>query len=196
MKGFYKTTALVSLLELGISNLFCGELGDANIDQATDSQEFLTRKEVGQLFDAVAGGNGQEVEKLISDYMNAFVNVRKSNGITPLYTAASLGHTEAVRALLAAGANREIKGTDGSTPLFIAAWNGKIEAIKVLIEAGANVNAQNNRGDTPLHYAAFKGHTEVVKVLLAAGADKEARDRGGDTPRDLAPSASLKTLLA
>ncbi|MDR3285085.1 MAG: hypothetical protein LBS83_00180, partial [Holosporales bacterium] len=29
MKGFYKTTALVSLLGLGISNISCGELGDA-----------------------------------------------------------------------------------------------------------------------------------------------------------------------
>jgi hypothetical protein len=32
MKRFYKAMALVSLLGLGISNLFCGELGDENIN--------------------------------------------------------------------------------------------------------------------------------------------------------------------
>jgi hypothetical protein len=46
MKGLYKTMALVSLLGGGRSNLFCGELGDENIDQASYAQENPTREEI------------------------------------------------------------------------------------------------------------------------------------------------------
>ncbi len=63
-------------------------------------------------------------------------------GVTPLHFAAGAGQTQAVEALIAAGAEVDARESKmGQTPLIFAANEGRTEAIRVLVEAGADVNA-------------------------------------------------------
>ncbi len=96
------------------------------------------------------------------------------------------GHTEAVKLLVAAGANIDAENTKGQTLLHRAAWSGDTKVVKLLLAARANVDAVDNEGWTPLHGAAERGHTEVVKLLLNAGAKISVSNTEGRTALDLA----------
>ena len=88
---------------------------------------------------------------------------------TPLHLAVQDEDTETVKALLAAGADPNVKGEYGRTPLHEAAWIGHSETIRLLLAAGSDPNAKDHKGLTPLHTAA-SGNSEIVQILLPAGA--------------------------
>jgi ankyrin repeat protein len=95
-----------------------------------------------------------------------------------LMAAASLGDVEALRAVLAAGADVNACDREGWTALTAAAWYGRVDAIKALLEAGASVNHEDALGQTPLLFAAGKAPDAIV-ALVEAGADvHHASNRG------------------
>jgi ankyrin repeat protein len=97
--------------------------------------------------------------------------------------AAASGDVEAVKRLLAQGANFNFRDKHGETPLHRAAKFGGLETARLLITSGADVNAATMYGHTPLHDAAFWSHgTGVAELLVASGADIEARTGVGSTP--------------
>jgi len=98
--------------------------------------------------------------------------------------AAYGGDIEAVKEVLAAGADVNTKDRVGRTPLHSAAGEGHKEVVKLLIAEGADVNAKldGDGGATPLHSAAGEGHKEIVELLVAEGADVNAQNGGGSTP--------------
>jgi ankyrin repeat protein len=91
-----------------------------------------------------------------------------------LWQAAEDGHTHRVKALIAKGADPDIKDKNGQTVLMCAASWGHTETVKALLAAGADVNAEAYNGVTALMCASVSGHTKTVKALLAAGADVNA----------------------
>ena len=108
---------------------------------------------------------------------------RKQRSCVPpmglLYEAAGYGHSEAVKALLDAGADVEAKNANGNFALIFAAQEGHPEVVKLLLNAGADKDAQTTDpkcfGYTPLDLATECGCSEVGgleanKVLLNAGA--------------------------
>ncbi len=100
------------------------------------------------------------------------LDARKSDGSTALTDASFKGHTEIVRALLAAGADVDLQDKNGQwTALIKASAYGHPESVRVLLEAGADVDLQAKDQVTALIAASFMGHTEIVRALLAAGAD-------------------------
>lgn len=119
-------------------------------------------------------------------------------GATPLFRAVQWRHLEAVKALLAAGANPNISGNN-ETVLF-ASINYEIDDIdwgvlRALLEFGAKVNAANDDSETPLH-AAANCHPVAVHALARLGA-KIVPDSTGRTPLHAACSAfNLKTVAA
>jgi hypothetical protein len=89
-----------------------------------------------------------------------------------LIAAAKKGDVEAVKSLLARGADVNAKTRYNQTPLMFAAEKGHLEVVRNLIEAGADVNVTDTfyKFFTALYGAASKGHADVVKLLLEKGA--------------------------
>lgn len=75
------------------------------------------------------------------------------------------------RALIARGANINVRNDWGLTPLHIASMNGQVEMLKLFISLKADVNdTKNIYKMSPLERAASAGHAEVVRLLYEAGA--------------------------
>ena len=81
---------------------------------------------------------------------------------------------DAVRALLAAGADVKAKNDAGATALMWAIPDQPI--VSLLIARGADVNTRTTDGRTPLLRAAgIYGAADLVRSLLDAGADPKAK---------------------
>ncbi|MGE3510488.1 MAG: ankyrin repeat domain-containing protein [Vicinamibacterales bacterium] len=120
-------------------------------------------------------------------------------GATAFFLAAKTTDLEAIKVLLAAGADPTIPAYDGTTPLMVAAGLGMwyvgedggslpgqedeaTEVVKLIVEQGADVNAVNKMGETPLHGAAFRGVNAIAEFLVEKGAKLDAKDMRGWTP--------------
>jgi ankyrin repeat protein len=71
----------------------------------------------------------------------------------PFREAADRDPADAVKALLAAGANPNVKAPDGSTPLHQAVQARQVAIIRALVAAGAKLDAVNKDNLTPLQLA-------------------------------------------
>ena len=89
-----------------------------------------------------------------------------------LQAAAEHGRSEALRLLLASGADPEALTEHGLTPLRLAALNGHLQVARLLLEAGAEREKASGAGATPLLLAALNGHVEVARLLLEHGAEQ------------------------
>jgi len=113
-----------------------------------------------------------------------------------------VAHPEAIKALLAKGANVNVVDEDGTPPLYWAADKDDVEAVKILLAAGAKVDATTENGEQAIHVAAapINDDPELVKILLAAGAKANAVSKNGTQPIYYAAEngeiETLKVLLA
>jgi ankyrin repeat protein len=123
--------------------------------------------------------------------------VGTTGGLTPLHFAAREGYADAVRALIAAGADvNQGSAGDKTSPLLIAVINGHFDTAQVLIEKDADVTLTNAGGVSPLYaalnvqwapksmYPQPRAHLQqrltylgFMKLLLDKGADPNARVR-------------------
>jgi ankyrin repeat protein len=99
----------------------------------------------------------------------AEVNVKTTNGSTPLHVAVWRGDKDVVQLLLAKGANINAKDNTGWTPLHWAAYYGYKEIVEMLLVNKAEVNARNNDGSTPLQAAVWHGSMKVAELLRQHG---------------------------
>jgi ankyrin repeat protein len=95
---------------------------------------------------------------------------------TPLHFAATYGHLELARVLLAHGADVD-DATPGETPLDRAVIMHDVPMATLLLEHGANADHPSAAGLTALHRAAIRGRTEIVGLLLAHRANRLIRVR-------------------
>ena len=59
-----------------------------------------------------------------------------------MHEAVERGDIEAIRKLVASGADVNKLSADGCTPLHVAAEKGEVEVVRVLSELGAKMNTQ------------------------------------------------------
>ena len=131
-----------------------------------------------------------------------------TRGATPLIRAATNGDLEAVKILLAHGADATVYMADRQTPIHAAiagraAEPQALELIKVLQKAGTDVNVialvnhpEEIRGGTALHYAVRKRYKEVIKLLASYGIDMDAVDQDGLTALDYTQSRGFMPFMA
>jgi serine/threonine-protein phosphatase 6 regulatory ankyrin repeat subunit B len=90
-------------------------------------------------------------------------------------------HVDAVRALIAHGADVNAKGKDGATALMAAAADGATDSLLALLDAGADLHARSEFGRTPLIVAVRNAEADAVRLLLARGARVADQDLEGKT---------------
>jgi ankyrin len=93
---------------------------------------------------------------------------RARNGRRALNWAAINNRVDAIRFLLAHGANIDATNRTGFTALHHAAEAGSVDATRVLLAAGADPKHTTLEGMTPLARARQEGFVEVAELLEAA----------------------------
>lgn len=74
-----------------------------------------------------------------------------------------------IEAILAAGAEINVKDENGNSPLRIAIKNGNINTLVRLINYGADINEVNEQGESVLDYAFSEEHIDIAKYLIRKG---------------------------
>jgi uncharacterized protein len=127
-------------------------------------------------------------------------------GGTPLALAAEVNNLDAIKALVAGGADPNIPTAMGTTPLMLASGAATdvqrarsieerglaVETARYLVEHGADVNAVGEFGWTALHSASYQGLTDVIEFLVSKGAKLEIKDKLGQTPLSISLSVLTK----
>ncbi|XP_031241940.1 inactive serine/threonine-protein kinase TEX14-like isoform X2 [Mastomys coucha] len=142
---------------------------------------------------AMAGGPCWGLARLLRRVVQ--VDGENSAGQTALFLSALLGHTSAVRLLLAFGANPNHRCLDGSTPMHAGASSGRGLVLWHLLQAGGDLRLRDQQGRTPRDWAEqgdAKQSWEVLELLQWCRTHMSALVQSGE----LAPSVSLSQLQA
>lgn len=112
----------------------------------------------------------------------------------PIHTQARHGNINALRSLLAMGADVNAADQRGMTPIMCVAALGSCQMntqamnaentqmIDMLIKHGADIEARDQNGLTAMHHAAKSANLAKLQALLKHGADLEAQDKMGLRP--------------
>ena len=156
-----------------------GPTVDARVDTRTDHpttgrngayESHINASVVDALNATIRSGDHALFEVLLAEIKD--VNVRDSEGYTPLAAAAHQNEVKMARLILARGANVEGRSREGWSALTEAADEGAFEVAQLLIESGANVNAINpQNGYTALIKAADNDRQKIARLLVENGAD-------------------------
>lgn len=125
------------------------------------------------LHGAAQRGDGAAIERLLRTAKNqrSLLEARDGHGRTPLHVATFARQRDAVKALLAAGADTASLEQGRYDAVTIAAVADDEETLRLLLAAGASAKLTTSRYDgTALIAAAHLGHDGVVRQLIAAGA--------------------------
>ena len=99
------------------------------------------------------------------------------------------GQTAAVRALVEAEADVDIRDDRLDNPFLYAGAEGLLDILRLVNEAGADPALTNRYGGTALIPACERGHVEVVRYLL------EASDVDVDHVNDLGWTGLLEAII-
>ena len=156
----------------------------------------LARRPALDVHDAAAVGDTARLTSLL-DGDASLVNVASVDGFFPLGLAAFFGQADAVRLLLARGADVQAVARN---PMRVQALHSAVAArsapiVRMLLEAGAPVNEAQQDGWTPLHGAVHNGDVEIVRQLLERGADPRQQNDHGTSPIGLAADEGKAEIL-
>ncbi|KAM3867048.1 ankyrin repeat and SOCS box protein 12-like [Diretmus argenteus] len=118
-------------------------------------------------------------ELLSQESYRRSINARSGWGIpvTPLRTAAALGHLRCLEVLLTHGAEIDSLDVKAQTPLFTAVSGKHLDCVVALLKAGADPNGSQYNNCSPVLIAAREGDVDVLRELLRFGAEVDARPK-------------------
>ncbi|KAH8177980.1 ankyrin repeats (3 copies) domain-containing protein [Sarocladium implicatum] len=130
------------------------------------------------LHQAAAADDVPLIEDLLR--LGANIEARDPRGRTALDTAAFLGKTHGLKALIDSGADINgswvADGREPHSPIRLACEHGHVDAVRLLLNEGADLEYRGP-SDTPwlipsgLYAAASNGHAVIAQMLLDSGAD-------------------------
>ena len=127
--------------------------------------------------------SGKEFYNVLASTPRPAIDDTNVNGRTTLAWAARQGDGDAVKALLACGADPNHKDIAGSTPLHASVYAGAPECLRLLLNAKADVDVKDNFGRTALTVAVqVEDQTDFSELLLSHGAGIEYTSDMGWTP--------------
>lgn len=131
---------------------------------------------------AATSGDMVTLERILK--LNLWVDFYGKDGVSALMNAVSAGKIKAVEALIAKGADVNLKDANGNSSLHHLAknLNTKIEGVlKTLLASNANLEAKNALGETALAKAAASLNLVGAKILIANGANKNTVNGNGES---------------
>lgn len=139
------------------------------------------------LYEASALGKVDRIHEILRQDPS-LVSSHAPDGFTPVALAAFFGHADAVRALIAAGAdvNAAAKNAFKVQALHAAVAGRNMEIVRAVLSVGANPNAPQQAGFRPIHEAGANANRELAELLIANGADPMLTNDEGKTAIDLA----------
>mmetsp|Transcript_80265 Transcript_80265/g.159531 ORF Transcript_80265/g.159531 Transcript_80265/m.159531 type:complete len:827 (-) Transcript_80265:512-2992(-) len=146
--------------------------------------------ELPPLHCAALGGSNEIVAALLASHPEQIALQSARGGWLPLHAAAVAPSLDAIKQLLAAGADVHELTRDGLSALDLACACAHSEVAAALIEAGGAdlIRTSDPRECTPLLCAAVGGDADCMRVLMAHGAEEigavvaaAERLHGGDT---------------
>ncbi|KAF7482915.1 Hypothetical predicted protein [Marmota monax] len=158
----------------------------------SDTNEW--NKNDDRLLQAVENGDSEKVASLLGK-KGASATKHDSEGKTAFHLAATKGHVECLRVMVAHGVDVTAQDTTGHSALHLAAKNGHHECVKKLLQSKCPAEGIDSSGKTALHYAVQSGHSEVCRFLLDHGADVNSRDKNGRTALMLACEIGSSTIV-
>lgn len=163
--------------QTNIMNIIIEQYPDC-VMTANDTAEFLTM--------AITNRQTELIKKIVA----AGADVDEAmNDQRPLHIAICIDNIDAVKELIALGANINLKNKDDDNPLFLAIKLHKISIIDYLCKLKAtNINDTNKNGDTPLIAAVRENSSAACEILLGHQADPDKQNNMGETAAILACS--------
>lgn len=163
--------------------LFCLYRGRANCLAALADRGALTLQE------AAAAGDTARLGACL-DAAPWSIHTLSADGWTALHLAAFLGRDEALRLLLARGADARqwSRAADANLALHAACAGRRLgkDAFAELIRATGDPDIAQKAGYTALMIASANGSAEAVEALLEASADRGKKSPDGKTAADFA----------
>lgn len=115
------------------------------------------------IFTAIKRNDTAFVTEQIKSRAN--LNVKDSNGMTPLLVAIDNENLTIVRLLLRAKVILDEVDKYGQTALMLAAGRGNIQVVKLLLGSHANTRLRSLSKATAFDFANENGHKEVAALL-------------------------------
>ena len=123
---------------------------------------------------------------------------------TPLLLAAKAGRLDAMKALVAGGADAKIKAQDDTTLLMAAAGSGHVDVVKYAYELDpGTAQATNKTGNNAVHMSVTgtgnlvpqKSVCEVIQFLSDKGVDVDVKNAQGRTAIQIANGLPIDTAV-
>lgn len=117
------------------------------------------------LYNEIEQGNIEQVKYILSQNQN-LINMKNSDGLTPLNLAAYRGQVEIVKELLDLGADASNGDNENSRPIHNAALAGHVNVLELLLSNGDDINAIDDNGNSPLLWTLLRRQYIAADFLL------------------------------
>jgi len=112
----------------------------------------------------IKGNHVGALEDLLQKYPQLPLNIRNSDGLTPLLLAIIQGALPAIKVLAKFNINRTLRDSEGRSALHLAVIKGHIDVVKYLVETlQMPLDAQDTKGKTPTDYC---GPSSAIGIYL------------------------------